>query len=494
MNVHRYINHYHPGYLRRLGINALKVIGTAYQQYDAHKRFARVHGNLQNKDYMVRRKFNRRGIPPTPRSRAPSIPSVSMRSRSTISQRSRARTNRSRHSNVPLGPAANQFRMNLRRARRVRNPRAATALNRRYGGTFGRGYTQRISHFYGKSGVVSKQEWGNSLSDANAIYLGHGMATNYLVGHIARNIVKKIYTKAGLEPRDWADLPPFDGAEVHYIQFEWYTSPTSTDANLTDTANFVTGNQYKDLGDKVATTLRAIQAGNPTQPVRWAIATLFAVNAGQRYMKSQLNLQRVHMEFQFVSQLKIQNVTEASTGLGDNDDLVTNVEANPLIGKHYMRKDWKNGFDLHWRPGSKATWDGFYANQNTGIIETTATDANSSATYNETFDKPPPYFAFNATKGAPIKLAPGEIKTSFIDFRTHIMFQNFYDKVYKGLITTTSIYPVEFGQVKMVGLEKLLDSRLESDANVTIQYEVMQQLKSTMVEIRQSTLPYVDIL
>lgn len=487
--IHRYIDSHHPGYLRRLAVSGLRVLGTAYQQYDYHRRLARHTNNLQT-------------MPP-----AGSRNRGRNRSRSTASSRSSAlgslpftpRTPRNTTPNPRYLPtrARRQQRFAANRVRRVRfakKPKRVSAMNRRSGGSFGKTKKVSISKYYGKNGVVSKQEFGASLSDPNALYIGHGLPSNYLVGHIARNIIKKLYTKAGLEIRDWADGPPFDAAEQHIFQFEWYASATSVTGNLTDTATFVTGNQYKDIFDKVAATMIGIQGSNPTQPVKWGIVTFFAINAGQRYMKAQLQLQRVHLDFEFISQLKIQNVTEAATGTGPNDDLVTNVEANPLIGKHYFRTSWKNGFDLHWRPGSKLTWDGFFANQSTGIIASTATDANASSGYNQTFDKPPPYFAFNSTKGDTVKVAPGEIKTSFIKFKTHIMWQNMYDKIYKAFNGTTAIVPMEFGSCKLVGLEKLLDSRLESDSNVTIQYEVMQQLKSTMVEVKQGTLPYVDIL
>lgn len=478
----------HP--LADLALGALRGAQRLYSEFDTARRISRVSHNINNMAPTGSRSRSRSNnrmqsiqgrTGPTPR-----------RSRSRGRSRRRSRSGSSRRSTSGRRSSRTSSIVSMRS--NPRYPSAVHASNRVSGGGFGKGYAKKVSKFYGASGVVSKQEWGNTISDPQAIYIGHGIPTNYLVSHLARNIVKKLYVKGGIEPRDWADSPPFDAAEQHQIQFEYYVFPASTTGTLATTTTFVTGNTYNDIVFKVELIMRSIQQGAPTSAVRWGIATLFAINAGQRYMKSQVNLQRVHMDFEFISQLKVQNVTEASTGAGANDDLVTNVEANPLIGKHYFRKDWKNGFDLHWRPGSQVDWTGFYANQTTGIIESTALDANATSGYRETFNKPPPYFAFNSTKGDAVQMQPGEIKTSFIKFKTHIMWQNMYDKIYRSFLGDETIYPIEFGLSKLLGLEKLLDSRLASDANVTIQFEVMQQFKSTMVEIKQSTLPHVQIL
>lgn len=462
----------------------LNYAALAYQQYDGHRRIARLTHNLQQ-------------MPPTNRSnrgsnRGPTPMSLVASSTPTLGVRGRARS-----STTAGTRPTRQYRVKfLKNARRRKRPSHVTALNRVARGPFTKKFKKvKISKFYGKRGCVSKQEFGASVSDPNAVYIGHGIATRQLVAHMARNIVKALYTKHGNEIVSWDIGPPFTASERHLIEVEHYPSVTSTGGVLSSTSDFVTGNTYAEIAAKLETLMITIAAANTNNITRWGIFTLFSKDGptNDRRQMSQINMQRVHVEFEFISQLKVQNVTEAATGTGPNDDLVTSVEANPLIGKHYYRTNWKNGFDVHWRPGDQINWDGFYANAQTGVISTTATDSNLAG--KETYNKPPPYFGFNATKGDGVKLQPGEIKTSFIKFKTHIMFQKLYDKTHLGWKqSTTEIKPVDFGSVKMVGLEKLLDSRLASDSNVTCQYEVMQQLKSTMVEVKQSTLPFVSIL
>lgn len=462
----------------------LNYAALAYQQYDGHRRIARHTHNLQQMP-PTNRSYRSRNRGPTPMSIVTSTaPTLGVRGRARSSTTGRTRPTR-------------EFKVKfLKKARRRRRPTHVSAMNRVAKGPFTKKFTkQKISKFYGKHGCVSKQEFGSSISDPNAVYVGHALATRQLVSHMARNFIKILYTKHGNEIVSWDVGPPFNATERHLIEIEHYDSVTSTSASLDVTADFVTGNTYADIATKLEDTMIGIQVANAANITRWAVMTLYSKDGAtaDRRQMAQINMQRIHVEFEFNSQLKVQNVTEANTGSGPNDDLVTNVEANPLIGKHYFRTNWKNGFDVHWRPGDQINWDGFFANAQTGVIASTATDSNTSG--KETYNKPPPYFAFNATKGDGVKLNPGEIKTSFINFKTHIMFQKLYDKTQLAWRQfTTEIKPVDFGSAKMVGLEKLLDSRLASDSNVTCQYEVMQQLKSTMVEVKQSTLPFVEIL
>lgn len=460
----------------------------AYQQYDYHRRVARHTENLQR-------------MPPT-RSRSRGRNRMRSRSTSTVPSLPFTPANTGRRGRSTVRGERRAARANSQRARRQlvfgrnrrRRPLAVSADRRVAAGAFTNKFKKvKISKYSGKNGVVSKQEFGSSISDANAVYLGHALPLRLLQNHLARNIVKVLYTKAGNEIPAWESGPPFDALEQHLIQVEWYSNVNSTTGILTNTTASGTGNSYDTIAGRLNDVLAGVQVGNTAGPVRFGVITLFSISGTDRRVMSQINMQRVHVDFIFNSQLKIQNVTEASTGEEANDELVTHVEANPLIGKHYYRTEWKNGFDVHWRPGANINWIGFYANPVSGIIESGADDANTGT--GQSYNKPPPPFAFNTTMSDGVQIQPGEIKTSFINFKTHIMWQNMYDKVYKMYTDNSALTRViNFGTAKMVGLEKLLDSRLASDANVTLQFEVMQKLSSTMVEVKRGTLPYVNIL
>lgn len=507
-SVHQYIESYHPGYLRRLAIGGARLIGNAYQQFDYHRRLARHTANLQsigNDMPPIGSRFSRSrsrtavGFPITPsytgaRGRARGRTGVSgSASMSTASRARSAPSRRSRSSRrSSVGPRIHFNRLLLRNY--ARQPRITTASNRVAGGYFRRARRSKISKFQNKHGVVSKYEFGSSLSDPECVYIGHGINANQLIETVARCLVKSLYTKHGWEIPSFSEPIPLSGSDVHFIQLETYASTVTPAYTLTNTANIVSGDTWEGAVNRLLTVMTPLASDKR----RWVSISLFdGSNAGaDRVMLAKIMLSAFDMRFSFASMLKIQNVTEAATGADANDELTTNVEANPLHGKEYVSTEWKNGFELFWRPGvAIVTWDGFFVDASTGLIRTTATDSTPAAgTYND-FKKPPPDFVFRATKSAKVLIQPGEIKTSKIIFRTRIMFQNMMEKTSDAWlnysITTNPV--IDFGFAKMVALEKLLDSRLASDANCTIQFEVDQTLKVMGRQIPRGTMPAINI-
>lgn len=371
----------------------------------------------------------------------------------------------------------------------------ATA-NRRNGkrGRVVRGYVRKLarmkkkraSKFNKSHGVVTKFEFGSEIADPECVYIGHGISTVTFADHIVRNLVKILFKKAGIDIPAWEDPIAFSSADKWYVQIRYWSSPQAASALSADAGDFSSGSTWKDLADAVLTAITAVSTLN----TRWD--SMFLFDGGKadtnRIMLASMNLQSVMFNFRFVSKLKVQNVTEAGTGADDNDELATNVEANPLIGKHYGKNEWKNGFDPVWRPGAVG-WDGFYANRLSGIIASSATDISSSGSY----VKPPPYSHFKSTKGTGVRIDPGQISTSNIVFKTKMSFQSLYDHTKEAFYLYSTQQVVDFGFAKMLALEKLLDSRLSSDAAVRVQYEVAQFYSSTAYEKHQPTMPLVVI-
>lgn len=498
--LHQYINYHHPGYIRRLAFAAANFGTRVYQEYRGLQAITRDRSTVMPP-------YNRG------RSRSLSIPTPARtdiirrgrtryRSRSTASSRSRMHTgSRSRtrtgSRTLSLG-ITNRSLSRGRSARRVRfgaRMYAAHALNRVNAGYLRRPKRAKISKYYGKYGVITKQEYGSSLSDPECVYIGHGIPGNTLIEQICRNLVKILYAKHGWEIPSFSEIIPLSGSDIHFIQLESYSSSSSTSATLTNTANIVTTDSWNTIVSKLITVF----IGLATDKRKYISLSLFdGSNVGaDRTMLAKVMLSKLLMEFGFDSHLKVQNVTEAATGADANDELATNVEANPLHGKEYTKKEWKNGFDLYWRPGvTIATWDGFSVDCATGVIATTSVDSTpATGDYND-FKKVPPSFVFNSTHATTVKIDPGEIKTSVIKFETKIMFQSLMEKttnIWEEYGVSTNAW-MDFGFAKLIALEKLLDSRLASDAPVGIQYEVSQQLKSRAYEMPSHTMPHVKLI
>lgn len=349
------------------------------------------------------------------------------------------------------------------------------------------------SVFYGRKGAVAMKEYRGTLEDANCVYIGHAMSGDLLVLTVARALCKALYIRKGWEIPSWEEPVPFSGSDIHFIQLEYFPTATSFSGVLINTVNYGTGATWDTIAGYILALFTSI--ASPEVKVQ-SIALYDGSNVGaDRVMLSKIQLQRLDMRIQFTSHLKVQNATFAGDGADIEDEDAENVRANPLVGKHYGSHEWRSGFELHWRPGATNTdWAGFYANPDTGAIQVKAAEAQSGSL--NTFDKPPPYFQFLATKGTGVRLDPGEIQTSDIKFETRIMFQNLLKKTWNAFSGYSSSTPIsfEFGFAKMLALEKLLDTGAATDASlVSVGWQVDSIMKVATVLIPSSTLPRMEI-
>lgn len=349
------------------------------------------------------------------------------------------------------------------------------------------------SVYYGRKGAVAMKEFRGTVEDAQCVYIGHGLSGDLLALTVGRALVKALYVRTGWEIPSWEESVPFSGSDIHFIQLEYFSTATSQTALLTNTANYGTGTTWDQIADAVRTLLTA--ASGPETKYQ-SLSLYDGSNVGaDRVMLSKIMLTRLDMKVKYVSHLKIQNATFAGDGSVPEDEDAENVRANPLIGKHYGCSTWRNGFELHWRPGvNNIAWEGFYANPDTGIIKTNATNSETGSL--TTFSKPPPYFQFVATKGTGVRLDPGEIQTSDIKFETRIMFQNLMKRTWNAFNNYSSSTPftMEFGFAKMLALEKLVDTGAATDPSlVSVGYQCDSSVSIATVTIPSSTLPRMEI-
>lgn len=525
--LHQYIDSYHPSYLGRAVSSGLRTGARIYSEYNVWKRILRDRQQLPMPPYKRRRSYNSgslssRGttavVPHRGRSssrsfvdfpssafgsqggryrfvRASSAPAATARGR-TLS-RSRSASVRSMSVGSRGGSRVHPSgTLNFRPSQIIGyvNNRRRTGRGRA-GSGFGRMRKQRrLSKYYGRHGAVTTVESRGSVSDANAVYVGHGIAYHRLVLTVSRALVKMMYSKFGWNIPDWSDTVPFSSNDTHFINLRYFVSRESADGSSVATSGYGSGSTWNDVADALAAIIGSVATAD-VQYDRLELYDGADVLAADRVMKSSFSLPRLNLSFDFTSKLKVQNVTLAGTGIDTDDNVVTNIESNPLIGKHYGSSQWQNGFTLNYRPGSSnLNWDGFLANYSTGLISTNAADSN--VTGRTTYSKPPPYFHFMATKGNAVRIDPGEIQTSVIHFHTRIMFSSLMRKTHEafaGILGSTNRY-FQIGFAKMLGLEKLLDAGSANETSlVNVHYEVVQKYKVAANEIPASTLPSVDV-
>lgn len=496
--LHQYINSHHPGYLRRLAFASANFGTRVYQEYRALRAVTRDRSTTMPPSRYFGNRARAGASPYTPQSRAQRArgPNRFIGPRMRNGRRY-ARTGRVLNF---TGNGGGRFRRGRRDFMRriglpVRHRVTPFQLYTGQGRRWRRMQRKKVvpSVFYGRKGAVAMKEYRGTLEDADCVYIGHGMSGDLLALTVARALVKALYIRTGWEIPSWEESVPFSGSDTHFLQLEYFTTPTSFSAILINTVNIGTGSTWDQIADLVRGLLTT--ASNPDTKYQ-SLSLYDGSNVGaDRVMLSKIMLQRLDLRIKYTSFLKVQNATFAASGTEAEDEDAENVRANPLVGKHYGSHEWRNGFELHWRPGATNTdWPGFYANPDTGAIQVKAADAQSGSL--NTFDKPPPYFQFVATKGTGVRLDPGEIQTSQIKFETRIMFQNLMKKTWQAFLNYASSTPfcMEFGFAKMLGLEKLLDTGAATDASlVSVGWQVDSTVSVATVLIPSSTLPRMEI-
>jgi len=367
------------------------------------------------------------------------------------------------------------------------------------------------SQLYTKTanGSIKKIEVGGveTVNTYKAAYLGHAAAANQVLDSVGRAIIKLVANKSQILIKEWGELPPFLTTKFWWIQIFtkfldgatatsifYYVDPTKTwyehGAALT--------NKIQDQA--VAQTSKRIQLGQILfGETASAVSTVFIETP-----RINFDLNDVSLNFEFYSNLKMQNTTVAtSTVEADPDiDLEENIANNPLVGKLYTSKEWKNGFQLA-KNNLTLTEDSglLFAHIDYGYInfDSDVGASNSTGTYtNNPLTKPPPPWLFQSTRATNISVNPGEIRNSRLKFKTTMRLNTFIMKYFYELIYTTAgagaknIIP--FGPSEMVGLEKQLDSRNETGAPIKLSWQLDQTyICHAKIKYNLRSTPIVEI-
>lgn len=393
-----------------------------------------------------------------------------------------------------------------------------------YKGVFRKGRSKKQLNIKMTNGTQKKIESGGvySVNTSDCLYIGHAVAKIQVFHSIARALFKILFNKAQSPIKDWTEkaggglvdnggywingrfaiirtelIPAtvYNGVPA-LVAFDTFLDGTLTWDQLAK--NWYTAFLAATDPDKPAYVKRVI-----LQEVTGSTPPFTAANDP----RAQLNGSDIKLHFEIYSNLKIQNRTlgQAVSGVvGDPDaDVDINIANNPLVGKVYTsNKKWMNGFipeypktglyptsggvspqyvggpyamladtEYGYIKGSNFRW-----NSVGGLSAVTGAKGNLS--------KPPGGHVFGVTKTHNCTLHPGEIKTSSLKFKTKINLNNFLIKYWlsiadnAALTVDTQSYPVQkqfsFGFSEMVGLEKMLDSRDESEIDISVSWEINQ--------------------
>lgn len=396
--------------------------------------------------------------------------------------------------------------------RRLNGSLVYRRMNTKYAGSFRRPRAARKGGdklWYAKHGSVFRMEERGSATSSEAVYVGHSTFPLIVVRNaIARAIVKKLFSIAGVEIFNFDDGIEMNAGTSHTYELQWtyfanstlnsHENPVESNSELgfvgTDTYSDLANGLAADFSNKLNTSshdfgkflLRRVKTGVEVADV---LSKIYA-----RDLTIYLNLQ---------SSMVCQNQTNATAdggGADEADENPDNVTANPLKVMTYQSGLWTNGLVRYDRTSQTGatTSTGLIPNKETGIIKFIPTDATNLQVGLYKLPYPHQFLGVNKTrthskgKFRGDVLQPGDVKKSSIRFKASMKFATLMNKIADGIGTPTKNLLLPVGNCKVLGFEHVL--KMSGDTNVTVGYQVDYTCQVGCVyKKNQVSVPILDI-
>lgn len=361
-----------------------------------------------------------------------------------------------------------------------------------------------------------KVERGSVLTApiTDACYLGHGVAPRTVVTEMYKALVHFMFKKAGIQIANMKDsisrdlmrngTAGYDRIILDYAFQELSISdstavPTPYAPKEARSIYSITGDAetYETMAAYFQTDVETavVSAVGEEDLLNFINFTVKAARSGTNIevILSHIPAEQLFLEFDFSSNLKIQNRTKSA----DGSSSTTQTNVNPVTGKIYHSKKWLNGLDLARNslvansvaPG---TVTALYTYPSTGIIQ-----ADSSVYQHQILQKPPAAWVLGSSKATSVTMQPGEIKYSKISFSCNMKWNTLVAKLWKYFVhSAAQIGNVparcEFGTAEVLGLESLLYDRTET-VNIELGWELNQKYNIKLSQKKTRLLPSIDV-
>lgn len=326
------------------------------------------------------------------------------------------------------------------------------------GQSFRKGYIRKQK--VGSNGAVLKTEVGQLKTDANCVFVGHGLAVTTAMRTVLTAIIRKLYKKAGYDydtEFETTEFKPAGGAPSNNFIVQFYYRRHAQEQY--SFLNITASNQSTLAGivSSVLAQIAAITVSN-TDENKIEIPMMQLYNEDAQLLAT-LRTEDVIVTLNFTSTINIQNQT---LGAGASDDLEGDVTNNPVQGKIYTGTG--NGSSLKFSNGQSTdvTDSGLapYAFSRSGYIWYDR--AGLLEPQNELLNRPPPAAVFTKqVSQQKIVLNPGEVKRftiqrSLTKSFTQIL-QDFYPVVKSAEAVSSDVakFPVSWGSFQVFALDKM---------------------------------------
>lgn len=372
-------------------------------------------------------------------------------------------------------------------AKRVR--RAVYRTMGRAGPKFSKkGAVKALSVFL-KKGFNMKVESGSTLTDAEAVYVGHtSLPINRVVPCVFYALARRILNGQKCFPTDGLQATGLQAITVYWQYRTTFNGIITTSAGLAVGANASIVSLGNALGAEMLTLIT-------TTTTYFEVTKMQVYETAAANLLWEVNADAIKVEVDVVSNLQIQNRTQAN-GAGDESSAL-DVSNNPLRGKMYI--GYSNIHPYRFNNDTAVSCPALDYDNSTGLLATSASDANFTTEMGQTIKKPPPRSAFgNVTSSKYVQLAPGEIRRSKIRGKIQVNFNNFVKMYLDTLRGPTQIFNlnqvlVSKGRSVFFGLEKMCDSGGET-SDISIGFEATHSVNALVTISKKNYCnPYVLI-
>jgi len=323
---------------------------------------------------------------------------------------------------------------------------------------------------YSNQGILATNETYGTVQDPDCVYLMHtAVDQQNLMRNMCIALFRKLLKKGGIDVTSIdAVIPAVAFNDATTFKFEL---STTTDGVESVYVNVLcsTGETLYSLSNQFLSAFTLIaagytsstsggNAGNDIRPYKLYFRTITYDGSGTVYpLQAVLNLNEEKMHVYGYSNIKIQNRSLASDSSSDRES----VSSNPLQGKVYKFNTIPIARDkANYVLGQMEMFD--------SIMLARAAELEYA------MREPPPSTVFTNCKGsAKIKLEPGAIKTSKVEYEKSMMFLTYLQRIGGRFGTAPnnqvyeSIFPCE-----LFALEDLIN--VNSAQNISCAYESNQ--------------------
>lgn len=342
-----------------------------------------------------------------------------------------------------------------------------------------------------KAVAIFKQENRGSETDTHAVYIGHGVAPNKLVLGCIQTVVYYLFKKAGVNIQSWNDpLSQYlSNASSYRINYKYRASRLATTLTSVDVALSPLTDTFYELCYDLINSIASNFGTTASAPIMTEIRLIernTAAAADALIIRANINPDLFKIQATFFSTMTVQNKTLAglTTDTGDqaaNNELSTEITSNPLYCKVYERSG--NCFiPRHRVLETDASYEGFTAHKDTGLISTTATDSLP-----EEGKEPSNGLFIGVPKPRSAVFEPGQIRKMNMKAVKAMSLNSWLSMLQIYFDTDANIDTLNFGKVQMLGCEKMLQVSANENP-ILVGYEINQSYYFSYY-FKESTTP-----